>query len=91
MAYHLAIIPLHLRLLLAAVLQTPGPLTMDDYFGLYIAMEKAERGKNRINVSKLNPNEDITGQLVAVCWEAMQDCGRSVVGNSLPVSPCIAH
>ena len=48
------------------MLQTPGPLTMDDYFGLFIAMEKAERGKDRINVSKLNANEDITGQLVAV-------------------------
>lgn len=33
-----------------------GPLTMRDYAGVYVLMEKIKRGKDRVNIAKLEPD-----------------------------------
>jgi hypothetical protein len=47
-------------------------VTLEDYFGLYIAMEDTKRDKSRVDISRLQPNVDITG--------VQGDTGRLVWG-----------
>ena len=40
-----------------------GGVSMDDYVGVYILMEKIKIGKNRVNITKLEPSDNVEPQV----------------------------
>ena len=46
------------RLMEVYINTTGGPVTPADYNGIYVLMEKIKRGKDRVDIDKLQPDDN---------------------------------
>jgi hypothetical protein len=68
-------------------LQDGRPLSVDHYHGVYLLLERVKRGKHRVDVKKLKPDKDLSGEILplqcSLCCSLLLLAGAGVGSASI--------